>query len=74
MEKGKPMYEYETQRIALPKLFLSEKALLKADKQRRRIVEDYAARGWRLVQVIQPFGAESLLRLYYELIFERKID
>ena len=68
-----PIYEYETQRIALPKLFLSERALQRADEQRREILEDYAARGWRLVQVIQPFGYESLLRVYYELIFERKL-
>lgn len=67
-----PMYEYETQRIALPRMFLNEKTLCKADEQRQQMINDYALRGWRLVQVVQPFGAEALLRVYYELIFERR--
>ena len=68
------MYEYQTQRIESPKWFLSEKALLQADQKRQQIIDEQAKNGWWLVQIIQPFGAESLLRCYYELIFERPVE
>ena len=62
------MYEYESQRIAIPRLHLTNKTLAQADRQRRRIVNDYAARGWRLVQIIPRFAG---ICHDYELIFER---
>lgn len=65
-------YEYESVKITLPTFFISKKRLYQAEKQRQKIITEYALHGWRLVQIIQPFHAESYLSMYYEIIFERE--
>ena len=67
-------YQYKSIIIPLPKTFLSAKALKEADAQRQHSISSMSQAGWRLVQIIQPFGAESLLRNHYELIFEKETN
>lgn len=67
-------YEYESTKISLPAFFISKKRLKQAEIQRQKIIADYASRGWRLVQIIQPFHVETGLQLYYEIIFEREYE
>jgi len=37
------------------------------------IIDDYASRGWRLVQVFAPSVGTSGFSKYFDLIFERRV-
>lgn len=64
----KILYEYKFERIAL-KVWGK-----KAKEDYQETINDYAKEGWRFVQIFAPGVGSYGSPVYYELIFERKID
>jgi hypothetical protein len=67
------MYEYRFVRVSLDRGLLETRP----DMDYRRIEDNQAREGWRLVQIFSPsvtahFGAGY--DSYFELIFEREVD
>ena len=62
------MYEYSFVRLHLG--FFSGRP----KRDYRHIVEDYARRGWRLVQIFAPGTGAYGSSKYFELVFEREVD
>jgi len=60
------MFEYKFVRI---KLSYWRK---RPRENHRRIIEEHAAEGWRLVQIFSPSVGGYGLATYFELIFEKK--
>ena len=46
----------------------------KPDQDYRHVVEDYAGRGWRLVQIFAPGTGAAGSAKYFELVLEREVD
>lgn len=62
------LYEYTFKRIELKGWGK------RAEKDYHQIINDYAKEGWRFVQIFAPGVGSYGSPVYYELIFERKID
>lgn len=64
------MYQYEFVKIGLKSGFVR----VKPKEDYKEIINTYAKKGWRLVQVFAPaisgYGSSS----YFELIFEKKLS
>ena len=64
------MFEYEFVRIKLKTSWTSKKPA----EDYQEIIADYAAAGWRLVQIFAPPVGTYGMADYFELIFERPKD
>ncbi len=65
------LYDYKFVRVVLKGAFTR-----KPKEDHRRLVEQYAKEGWRLVQIFSPAVSASGggIPNYFELIFEKEID
>lgn len=62
------MYEYKFERVDLKGWGN------KAKDDYQEIINDYAKKGWRFVQIFAPGIGQYGSAVYYELIFEKEID
>ena len=64
------MYEYKFVRLGEGTIW-AKKA---AEDQYRKVIEDHARQGWRLVQIFAPGMGAAGRATYFEVIFERLTD
>jgi hypothetical protein len=65
------LYEYKFVRVDLEGIFTR-----KPKQEHQKLVEEYAKKGWRLVQIFSPAVSArgGGIPDYFELIFERKVE
>ncbi|MCY6372496.1 DUF4177 domain-containing protein [Clostridium ganghwense] len=62
------MYEYKFEKIEMKSGLLR----VKPEEDYHKIIEKYAAEGWRLIQIFAPAISGYGSAPYYELIFEKQ--
>lgn len=66
------MYEYKFIEVPINITFPTKKEIDNSTKEIKTIVNQYAQKGWRLVQVYTPLSYQGITGSNYEVILERE--
>lgn len=68
------MFEYKFVEVPINSTFPSKGKIDHSTEEIRKIINEHATKGWRLVQVYTPLSYKGSTGSNYEVILEREIE